>query len=185
MLKDHTVEQLERKFAYYPAIAHKLGVKAAIFISFYLNNFIENDLDYCSNKPVFIYLDAIYEKTGLTGNEIQTIIKNLTKLGVLGVVKDSKRMIGNFNIYALEDIMSPPDKYPIQQIDYDDYLCSPEWKYKRMKKLTSSGHICKHCGSKENLDIHHLTYERLGRELDEDLLVLCRDCHSKIHNATK
>lgn len=31
------------------------------------------------------------------------------------------------------------------------------------------------------LDVHHLTYERLGAELPDDLLVLCRDCHELIH----
>lgn len=27
--------------------------------------------------------------------------------------------------------------------------------------------------------MHHLTYERLGAERDEDLLVVCRRCHKK------
>ena len=31
------------------------------------------------------------------------------------------------------------------------------------------------------LDVHHLTYERLGREKDEDLRVLCRACHGDEH----
>jgi hypothetical protein len=31
------------------------------------------------------------------------------------------------------------------------------------------------------LDVHHLTYERLGSELADDLLVLCRNCHELIH----
>jgi hypothetical protein len=30
-------------------------------------------------------------------------------------------------------------------------------------------------------DVHHLTYERLGEERDEDLLVVCCPCHASIH----
>jgi len=29
--------------------------------------------------------------------------------------------------------------------------------------------------------LHHLTYEGLGRELDEDLRLLCKDCHKEAH----
>ena len=31
------------------------------------------------------------------------------------------------------------------------------------------------------MDVHHLTYARLFQEKDEDLLVLCRDCHGRRH----
>jgi hypothetical protein len=30
--------------------------------------------------------------------------------------------------------------------------------------------------------IHHLTYENIGNEKDEDLLFLCEKCHDEIHN---
>jgi 5-methylcytosine-specific restriction endonuclease McrA len=33
----------------------------------------------------------------------------------------------------------------------------------------------------ENVDLHHMTYKRLGNEWDEDLVPLCRDCHKSIH----
>lgn len=32
-----------------------------------------------------------------------------------------------------------------------------------------------------NLDAHHLTYERLGKELPEDLIILCRKHHIEAH----
>lgn len=37
---------------------------------------------------------------------------------------------------------------------------------------------------KENvpLDGHHLTYERLFDELPEDVKLLCRKCHKRVHD---
>jgi len=34
-----------------------------------------------------------------------------------------------------------------------------------------------------NLEVHHLTYDRLGDERMDDLEVLCPDCHRKAHGA--
>jgi len=34
------------------------------------------------------------------------------------------------------------------------------------------------------LHVHHLTYDNLGRELDDDLIVLCNDCHKQVHERT-
>ena len=32
---------------------------------------------------------------------------------------------------------------------------------------------------RQTLEIHHLTYERVGRELDSDLVALCWSCHEE------
>jgi hypothetical protein len=40
---------------------------------------------------------------------------------------------------------------------------------------------CERCGAKRTLEVHHRTYERLGRERDADLEVLCGDCHEVHH----
>ena len=42
---------------------------------------------------------------------------------------------------------------------------------------------CLICGAEWSLcdDLHHRTYERLGREADRDLIPLCRSCHSALH----
>jgi len=36
------------------------------------------------------------------------------------------------------------------------------------------------CGGK-GLEVHHLSYRRLGNELLSDLIVLCVGCHKKQH----
>lgn len=58
---------------------------------------------------------------------------------------------------------------------------SDEWKARRQEKLKSSGFKCELCGSAINLNVHHITYEHLGYEPDEDLLVVCQPCHEKLH----
>lgn len=32
------------------------------------------------------------------------------------------------------------------------------------------------------IDLHHLTYERIGCERDTDVIPLCRSCHKLVHN---
>jgi hypothetical protein len=67
-------------------------------------------------------------------------------------------------------------------MDYETYLKTPEWKRRRNRILESVGKRCQRCGAKGvELHVHHLTYERRGEELPEDLIVLCKDCHEKEH----
>ena len=41
-----------------------------------------------------------------------------------------------------------------------------------------AGHKCAKCGqTSATLEVHHLTYERFGRESEADLIVLCKVCH--------
>lgn len=65
---------------------------------------------------------------------------------------------------------------------YKEYLQTPHWKRKREEKVRAAGRRCQLCNRDSvSLNVHHRTYERLGEELDEDLTVLCRDCHSTFH----
>jgi 5-methylcytosine-specific restriction endonuclease McrA len=71
---------------------------------------------------------------------------------------------------------------------YEGYLRSPTWARKRQEKLLQANYICDRCGYSGltdpiqiPLDVHHLTYERLGAEWMSDLEVLCRNCHQREH----
>jgi 5-methylcytosine-specific restriction endonuclease McrA len=55
------------------------------------------------------------------------------------------------------------------------------WQMVKIRKLNAAAHKCENCGEPYGLQVHHLTYERLGRELDTDLVVLCRQCHANEH----
>jgi len=70
----------------------------------------------------------------------------------------------------------------LRSIPYDAYLKTEHWARMREKALDYAGHRCQLCYSaSEPLHVHHRTYDRLGRELLSDLVVLCEDCHERFH----
>ena len=72
-----------------------------------------------------------------------------------------------------------------QFVDYYSYIKSDKWKKKRLLRIKELGAKCRRCGSDKMVDVHHLTYARLGCEKGKDLTVLCRLCHSFYHSVYK
>ncbi len=66
--------------------------------------------------------------------------------------------------------------------DYNDYLQSEGWQRVRGAALRRAEYRCQVCNAFGWLDVHHRTYERVGREELGDLVVLCRKCHALFHN---
>jgi len=64
---------------------------------------------------------------------------------------------------------------------YQGYLDSPQWSAKKTIILKMWGWRCALCSAGTELDVHHSTYIRLGREFYSDLLPLCRECHELHH----
>lgn len=64
---------------------------------------------------------------------------------------------------------------------YRAYIQTSEWRNRRNRVLKLAGFRCEQCGAKRDVQVHHKTYERLGREFDVDLEVLCPDCHLEYH----
>lgn len=73
------------------------------------------------------------------------------------------------------------DLDPTISTRYRAYLQTPEWKKRRNRALKRALYHCARCGAKRGLQVHHVTYERLECEADEDLEVLCADCHEGHH----
>lgn len=65
--------------------------------------------------------------------------------------------------------------------DYRAYLRSPEWGVVRRIALHQADHRCSLCNRNGRLDVHHRTYDHIGRETLADVIVLCRGCHSRYH----
>ena len=68
---------------------------------------------------------------------------------------------------------------------YAEYIESPGWAAKAQSAKQRAGQKCQLCGAKRKdvkLHAHHNTYQRLGREKNTDLLVLCEPCHAKHHD---
>jgi hypothetical protein len=62
--------------------------------------------------------------------------------------------------------------------EYLEYIKSPEWRRKRRTLIRQRGRVCERCGQRSKaIEVHHLTYERLGNERDEDLQLVCPECH--------
>ncbi|TWT55150.1 hypothetical protein Pla22_28040 [Rubripirellula amarantea] len=76
-------------------------------------------------------------------------------------------------------------------MQYRDYIKSGAWKARKNRKLRNATWVrrrivCRGCHclvlfSVGDIHVHHLTYERLGNELDSDLAVLCSGCHAFVH----
>ncbi len=72
--------------------------------------------------------------------------------------------------------------------DYAAYLASEQWRAIRNRVLCRDDFKCQRCGDGGRtekmtayLEVHHITYERRGAELLEDLVTLCRRCHGWVH----
>lgn len=68
---------------------------------------------------------------------------------------------------------------------YGAYLSSEFWvEAKRRWRQAGLPRQCAVCGSNA-YQLHHITYERLGREKPGDLLPLCHDHHRAVHAAER
>jgi hypothetical protein len=70
--------------------------------------------------------------------------------------------------------------------NYLEYLSSEHWKKLKDKywhsKLPKSCYVCH---TTENLNLHHKTYKRIGREWLADLILLCKKHHQETHEHIK
>jgi 5-methylcytosine-specific restriction endonuclease McrA len=64
---------------------------------------------------------------------------------------------------------------------YNEYLRTPQWQAKRAKVMERSGGICEGCLERPAVQVHHLTYIRVGREMLFDLVAICIECHEEVH----
>lgn len=82
-----------------------------------------------------------------------------------------------FNEKTIKDV--------INGMNYNDFLKTMYWRICAYRAKKKSGFRCAMCGSKDNLNVHHSTYEFHGSEHTRDglksLTCVCKDCHSKHH----
>jgi 5-methylcytosine-specific restriction endonuclease McrA len=75
--------------------------------------------------------------------------------------------------------------------DYNEYMESEAWQRRRLNILVARQWRCEKCRldcsipqRRGYINVHHLTYERLGAEWAEDLMALCRECHRQAHGSS-
>ena len=62
------------------------------------------------------------------------------------------------------------------------YLSTQSWKAKKAKALKLANNQCTHCGSKNNLNVHHdYGYKLIPNEPISCIRVLCSTCHTRLH----
>lgn len=60
---------------------------------------------------------------------------------------------------------------------YKRHIGSKQWRTTKQRLLLERGARCQRCGREPPLSLHHKTYERFGRERDDDLELVCEACH--------
>lgn len=70
-------------------------------------------------------------------------------------------------------------------MDYKDYIENhPHWQKVRKSRFEYDNGRCVICHRDlhgESYHTHHLSYQRLGRELYRDVITLCESCHTEFH----
>ncbi|MEH2100930.1 MAG: hypothetical protein V7K76_14490 [Nostoc sp.] len=66
---------------------------------------------------------------------------------------------------------------------YNEFLSSEYWQDCRRLVLARDNFRCVKCGANQKLQVHHLTYEHHGSEMEHlaDLTTLCCRCHTSTH----
>lgn len=171
-------------------------------------HFVQNNGN--SKKQRILYVNAyenwkVPKKPGMY-NKIKRILdvpqkcedlSEYTNLYIQAYLSPLNKWPNNFKlnerIKIIEDQKSIDEnivaKY-IKQMEYSEFLSTPYWHTisDHMKQI--SKHKCQICGAKSNLNVHHSTYDNHGYEhrssvMKSDLIVLCQDCHEKIHGINK
>jgi hypothetical protein len=70
-----------------------------------------------------------------------------------------------------------------KQQRYSDKLKTWEWEEFRERQLELAEHMCWVCGTRDRLNVHHLTYHsgEPWEYSDDQVRVLCEECHRAIH----
>lgn len=64
---------------------------------------------------------------------------------------------------------------------YKEYLTTAHWQHFRGEALKFAQYKCQLCSDKELLEVHHRSYENIGCETFNDVIVLCDKCHGIHH----
>ena len=72
-------------------------------------------------------------------------------------------------------------QFPFDCESYKEYLLGDWWRSRKAQAIRDAGYKCEQCGSMNRLEVHHLNYQNLGNEGDDDLVMLCRKCHEGWH----
>ena len=65
-------------------------------------------------------------------------------------------------------------------------LDADSYRQLRLQILERDGWQCQHCGRRDQLQIHHIVRRsQSGADCEENLIVLCGECHRSVHAARR
>ena len=64
---------------------------------------------------------------------------------------------------------------------YRNFYLKSEWWASKRDKINDRDPVCRICDTNPTAEVHHLSYARLFREHDSDLIGVCHFCHTEIH----
>ncbi len=81
-----------------------------------------------------------------------------------------------------------PLTYRLEQLGFaslEEYYASDHWALIKAAYYSRHKMICAITGHFDNIQLHHIRYDNLGNEKDEDLIPLCREMHELLHVLVK
>lgn len=101
------------------------------------------------------------------------------KIALAKKSREQRKQKQRSSAVAQQEQADPPPSG--EYIDYHAYLNTEQWHRLKRQRILFDRLQCAMCGTAKNLQVHHITYERLGREELDDLITLCKECHAKVH----
>lgn len=83
--------------------------------------------------------------------------------------------------YRAQTIAEQEHLEKLREMPYAEYLKTAEWQNFRKAVLKRAHYKCQLCNAGGELHVHHNNYDNRGNELYSDVIVLCKDCHTKFH----
>lgn len=138
-----------------------------------------------NNKKFELKICTVESKNGIRLSKYEIANNEVIK-------KDYEYFYGNTTVYDILVHDNINDEFleqlvlcssPKTLINHEKYIKSEEWDIKRKDKLKEANYKCQLCSNKDTeLHVHHNNYDNLGDENMDDLIVLCKECHSKFHD---
>lgn len=154
---------------------------------------------FCEPQDVYYYWD---KKDWLTkkGVEVKTLEVAIHVYNSIAVQREVRKQLKNTkfknkeeklrrereiikSLQAVRKLKVAPHSNPY--MPYKGQLSDERWKAFRTFILKVRGNKCETCGATKGLQVHHLQYRNNAMAWEytcNEVMVLCRDCHKKIHN---
>ena len=129
-------------------------------------------------------------RTGVPLEKMEYDISGGRVAAIVHVLRDSYGFVFDghgtkSNPYVMRDPLQVPALAGVTDEMKAAYYCLPHWAERRAARFVHDGWSCVLCGTGDDLQCHHVTYERLFEESLQDLMTVCGLCHETIHRACK